>query len=181
MKALSKSGPLPRLLPTLLLSCFAAACAPMASSQDRTPMVTQAPPAPSISTLNAFIGTYDYDALLARPAVARALTKLSPDGALRPRLDDLFGVKEAIGSTGTCLTLSGFRPHMGDVTGAFMLVCNDGNALHIALREDSNIDVYSPYADYMNLPREIRQWVEGQNRTNGTPLSAKPANVTLHP
>ena len=181
MKAISKSVPLPHLLPTLLLSCFAAACAPMASSQDRPPVVTQAQARPAPAPLNAFIGTHDYDTLFSRPAVARALAKLSPDGTLQQRLDDLFGVKEAIGSTGTCLTLSGFRPHMGDVTGAFMLVCNDGNALHVALREDSKIDVYSPYADYANLPREIRQWVEGQNRANGPALSTKPANVTLHP
>lgn len=172
-------SPLPRLLPTLLLSCFAAACAPMASSQDRTSVTSQQPPAQN--TLNSFVGTYDYDALLDRPAVTRALEKLSPETSLRPRLDDLFGVKDPIGSNGSCLTLSGFRPHMGDVTGAFMLVCNDGNALHIALREDAKIDVYSPYADYANLPRDLRKWIDDQNNTAAVISSTRPQNVTMHP
>ncbi len=111
--------------------------------------------------LSPYIGTYDYDAVLTDERVAMALTQRLNEEQ-RNALWDKMQVRNPIGFEDDCLLLNANAVSSADSSSAFVAVCLYKATVHVGMRHEAKIILYTGAKKYEYLPHAMRLWVYGQ-------------------
>lgn len=128
------------------------------------------------SALTEYIGTYDFDKVLADKDVKKELDKV-----LEGRDVDLksqFAVHGPIGFENDCLLLRGNEQSKGDTNRAYMEVCTAQGNINLALYDNGKITVFTKLDDYQYLSEGMKQWVYMQS-VSIADLEKKPADLQI--
>lgn len=165
MRAWCLAGGLPCLLALILVAAPACADPPSPASE-------------SGGLLQRYAASWDLDALLAEPPVARRWQAL-PDEAREQLLRNL-SVRGSIDVYAGALSIMGNAPHRGGEDEALLCVEVGGDAvrLHAAILSSGRVTVYTPGASYHAVPICVRDWVALVSTGHRYRLQ-QPANLAL--
>lgn len=127
--------------------------------------------------LSAYIGTYDYDAVLDDPNVSTELK--STTGTSYDELLQNLDVHAPVGYIDGALVLSGNQAHMGGEKEALLMVFTNGK-IEVAIRNHDKIYLFSPTQKYIYLSPYMKSWVH-EHSSDWRTYQTQPGNIIWNP